>query len=631
MLAIYCRTSRESNDSTIEQQEQKGLEFALSKKLDFRVYKDEGKSGFKMDDETNPFSNRPAFTNLINDIKFGQITKVWVLEHSRLSRNQYASAFIFNVLEKHNITLYENDKELSLKDPQYQFMRQVLDAVSQYERNLIVNRTTRGLYNAIDNGRRGYANLFGYKKVGRDNSRHTIWEPVESELEKIRFAYKTFLDGGTVSSIVRHFNASESAPQLLKQVNEWSRILSHIEYTGYCLNVEGLEILHKFERFEIDNLSALKEQKYLVKSTSYTLELISVEEWIHCVERLHTSKVVRKNASDRSSRRASKDLCTGLMQCGRCGGKYYAYFYRYLDRFYPYYKHVRAIKSEDCQQHPKSLNVKKINEIYKIFYFYFYLVFDDTKSLVEESLREIRIKQTETKELTTAAEKQLAQYQKQAKKFTMALDGADDTGTIRVLAERISATEEKILKETEALAALKIEMEALNAKYSGTELQNVYYSVKDRIITFFESMNIEQQRNELLRVVKKSVLFGDYLTIDASGKLFIFDVAHYKEYKFDSKSYDDLIKDQVYFDNFLNLDTAQRFEAVLFNGRLLVDWDLDKKYKSEKMRTIVGDFFKELGVAIDLEPIDHVVSFLGVEKFMAFMAMRTVVAVNKET
>jgi DNA invertase Pin-like site-specific DNA recombinase len=623
MLAIYCRTSKESNDSTIEQQEQKGLEFALSKKFQFKVYKDEGKSGFKVEDETNPFSHRPAFTTLVNDIKTGQITRLWVWEHSRLSRNQYASAFIFNILEKHNVTLYENDKELSLKDPQYQFMRQILDAVSQYERNLIVDRTTRGLHNAISNGKRAYATFYGYKKVGRDNSLHTIWEPVESELEKIRFAYRTFLVGGTLSSIIRHLYAANSARELLNLTNKWSRILSHFEYTGYCLNMEGLDILHKYQKFEVDNLGALKEPKYMTKSVSYTTGLISVEDWIICAEKLHSNKTARRNVLDKSSRRASKDLCTGLIQCGLCRCKYYAYFVKYYDKSYLYYKHINTVGASVCPQKPKTLSVSKIDEIYKIFYFYFYLVFDDTKRLIEEGMREIRVQQAETKEHIASIEKQLVQFEKQTKKFSMALDNTDDVGVIQVLAGRMSAIEEKISKNTESLATLKIELEALNERYSGTELQNVYYSVKDRITNFFEKMNIEQQRGELLRVIKRSVIFGDNLVIEASTKLFIFDVSRYKTYKFDSESYDKLMKDEVYLDNFLNLDTSQRLEATLFHGKLLAEWDLDKKFKKEKMRTIIGDYLKSLSIPIDLEPIDHVVSFLDIEKFMAFMTDRT--------
>jgi hypothetical protein len=125
-------------------------------------------------------------------------------------------------------------------------------------------------------------------------------------------------------------------------------------------------------------------------------------------------------------------------------------------------------------------------------------------------------------------------------------------------------------------------------------------------------------------VIKRNVLFGKHLVIEAGAKLFVFDVSPNKMYKFDAGSYDKLMKDEVYLDNFLNLNTVQKLEAALYRDKPLADWDLNKTFKKEIMRTIIGDYFTELGIPVDLEPIDHVVSFLEVEKFMAFMLMRTV-------
>ena len=157
MLGIYCRTSRETEieNSTISQQRMIGIKFAEQNNFEYEIYEDEGKSGYKIsDDDSDPFNNRPDFTRLINDIKDKKIDKVWVWEHSRLSRNQYASAFIFKIFEKYKITLFENNKQFDMNDPQIKFTRQILDAVSEYERQLIVARTTRGLRKRIDEGKR---------------------------------------------------------------------------------------------------------------------------------------------------------------------------------------------------------------------------------------------------------------------------------------------------------------------------------------------------------------------------------------------------------------------------------------------------------------------------------------------
>jgi DNA invertase Pin-like site-specific DNA recombinase len=88
MLGVYCRTSiqQEIENSTISQQRTAGVTFAEEHKFEYEIYEDEGISGFKIsNDNQDPFNNRPAFTNLINDTKNKKIDKVWVWEHSRLS------------------------------------------------------------------------------------------------------------------------------------------------------------------------------------------------------------------------------------------------------------------------------------------------------------------------------------------------------------------------------------------------------------------------------------------------------------------------------------------------------------------------------------------------------------------
>lgn len=49
-LGIYCRTSiiPRSGESTIEQQYNYGIKFAKEHKMDYTIYKDDGKSGYKV-------------------------------------------------------------------------------------------------------------------------------------------------------------------------------------------------------------------------------------------------------------------------------------------------------------------------------------------------------------------------------------------------------------------------------------------------------------------------------------------------------------------------------------------------------------------------------------------------------
>jgi site-specific DNA recombinase len=235
MVGIYCRTSKDILDGTsIEQQREIGIQFCKLNSFEYQVYEDEGKSGFKLsDDEDDPFKNRPAFNKLINDIKKGTIDKLWVYEHSRISRNVTTSGIIFSLFEKYNVRVYEKNNELNLKDNTSEFLRNILDATSMYERNLIVERTTRGLYNAINKGLRAHRHFYGYEKIGKNISGRLIVKPVVSEIEKIKYAYNRYIEGSTLRQITYELIDTNQMSDKDKRnlATKWGRFLRHFDFT----------------------------------------------------------------------------------------------------------------------------------------------------------------------------------------------------------------------------------------------------------------------------------------------------------------------------------------------------------------------------------------------------------------
>jgi DNA invertase Pin-like site-specific DNA recombinase len=291
MLGIYCRTSSNSGteNSTIIQQRTAGIKFAQKHKFEYEIYEDEGISGFKIsDDEQNQFEKRPSFLNLINDIKNRKIDKVWVWEHSRLSRNQYASAFIFNIFEKFKIILFENDKEFNLNDPQTKAMRGLLNVIAEYERELIVSRMKRGKDKTINEGKRSHFKLYGYDKGGKDEHGHRVWIPVESELNNYKYAVKRYMEGATLLKISYElYNMNKVDKKvLINYSSRLGKILRKYQYSGYQLTIEGFEIYKRFRNNEIESVKVLLNRKYWVKSVPFPEELISIEDWVKIVEKL---------------------------------------------------------------------------------------------------------------------------------------------------------------------------------------------------------------------------------------------------------------------------------------------------------------------------------------------------------
>jgi DNA invertase Pin-like site-specific DNA recombinase len=626
MLGIYVRTSKEDTENSIEQQKKAGIAFAKNKKMVFEIYEDEGKSGYKIEDDDDLFKNRPAFTKLLADIKNKKIDTVWVLEHSRLSRNQYASAIIFRNFEKNGIKVFVKDSLYDLKDKNAKLMRGILDAMAEYERELIVTRTTRGSHDRINRGERSFGKLYGYEKTGVNEKGHQIIEKVDSEIENIKYGYKRILEGATLRQLTLELYRKKSfgKSEALRLSRYWYKILRHFSYTGFELNLEGLAIKKQFDDFQIDSLKMLNDEKYYTRSKNYTEKIVSIEKWIKAVERL---RINRKMRNESNNKKASKGLATGILICGECGQKYYSYIHDNKKGekcySYNYYKHYMAMnrKIHDCHQ-KGSFNSPGIDEIMKIFYFYNYVMFDRTTERNRQTLLKIKQEQMGTKEEITACEKEIVQIEKNIKKFNTALEKTDDIETMKIFAKHISGDEEKLGKAREKLVELKIAMEQLNIKYAGTEEENMYYNVKDRIHDFFEKLNVEEQRNELIKTIKKCVVMGTHIIIDSGANIFIFNTEN--KYAFDSSLLKKLDDDTYFKINFLGQNTGDGIMAENNKERLLELLNTDdniRKFGNVIMRPIalnsveidlkpyVRDIFRENDIIYDLEGKDTAVFF----------------------
>ncbi|EMB20718.1 hypothetical protein HMPREF9723_02178 [Treponema denticola OTK] len=570
MLAIYARTSTDkAENSTIEQQVKAGIEFASKNNMNPKVFQDKGVSGYKIeeDENKNPFENRPAFTQMIEDIKKGTIDAVWVWEHSRISRNQYASAYIFNIFSKYKIRLYEKDKEYDLNDPNTQLLRTMLDAVAQYERQLIVKRTTRGLHNAIDNGKRSYPSLLGYRKTIKNSKGNYIWEPVESELLQVKNWFTRYKNGESLKNIVFSQNSNENkASHILKRTTHLSRTLQHYVYTGYSLNTKGLDYLKKFDNFEIDNLQMLHNPDYWVKSIPYSLEIINREDWIEVKERL---RIYKEKHKKNTNRRAEKSIGTGLITCGYCGAKFFYQVQAHKRKkglvLYPYYFHMSCL-DRTCLQSPKSVSQDKIDTIFKIFVLYSTITSDSKSKFLKERLFQEDIEVKAIKEKVKILKRDHQKTETQISKFKTALETTEDVGAITVLAKQIDNTETTLTEIKNSIISGEAELQERQEAMNKTRSQLMHYSICDLLTQFFEKWNIEEQRNHLLKIVDNAVITGTTLNIKSGEYTYIFDTN--KKYEFPTVVYNEMLKEakeDIDYSSFFRNKPDDHFERRMWS------------------------------------------------------------------
>jgi hypothetical protein len=508
-----------------------------------------------------------------------------------------------------------------LNDPQLKFTRQVLDAVSEYERQLIVARTTRGIRKLINDGRRWHFKLYGYEKDGKDEKGYTKWVPVESELNYYRYALKRYMEGASLMKIYCElYNINNlDKDKFARHSSRLGRILRKYQYTGYQLTIEGFEIYKQYRNNEINSLQILLDKnKYWIKSAHYPVELISIEDWVKIVERLqiHTTKL--KNSRKDRLLRASKDIATGLIQCGDCGARFYykeqkpGKYITGEPKIYYSYCHFPRMNGYICNQKPKSFKLDNINELFKIFYFYFYLVFDNKEELIKESQRNIKHLQTKMKETIVKSEKEISIIEKRLIKFRNTLDDSpDEKDIIRALSKQIDTNETRLNELNIELSKLKIDYEIQNEKFNQTLLEMTYYDVKEKILDWFYKLNIEEQRNELIRIIKACKILGHYLILDTGKIVFLFDI--FKKEVFDMKLLDNLNKDQIYKEHFIEL--KHKKEARKLNDKLIhnVNLNRDKEIRMRMFQYLI----KEYNITYDISEHTNLVSFVPLTGIMS--------------
>jgi len=606
ICGIYVRTSVETDGTSIEQQTELGIKFCNAQGFQYQVYEDVGKSGYKIDDENDPFKNRPAMAQLIDNIEKNVIDIVWVWEYSRLSRNQYAWYVLRKIFERNKIKIYEKDKLFTFDDPQSQMIQGILTQIAEYERHLITDRTTRGIRKTINSGIRSYHKTYGYKQTGK-NGRFIIWKPVQSEIENIKLAYSNFLSGRPINSIVKELHQNETEPRMKVLLKVYRNILSRFDYTGFSLTIEGAELCNKYKNLEIDSLSFLNEQedgkpKYYVPSINYPVQIVSIENWMVSVGKLIENKKVFRNYK----RMANSDIFTGIINCPYCGLFYYAH--TDARNTYHYYTHI---PSKKCLQRPKSARREKINNLVEVFYFYYYLVYEDTNEFLKESRTLANLNTAKIKEKISSIQSESKKIEKQIDNFQSVYLDSPDKELLKLTLTKEAELKIKLDLNNKNVLQLKSELSQLDAEFKRDLKLLTYQNIKKLIISFFEKLNIEDKRTALIKIIKKCQLFGNYFLIDTGKLLFIFNVK--EEYIVTDELYEQFKKGDHFKINFLV--SSKSAENVSSNVKIVSNFLVREtgqvvyRYEIKKSGELIKRTFAEKNIKYDLTGIESIISF----------------------
>ena len=261
VVGLYPRVSTEDqfrNGHSLDEQKERMLKLCDYKNYEvYKVYEDAGISAKNM--------NRPAFQEMIQDIKDGRINKIIVYKLDRLTRSIKDLEEICTFLEDNNCSLESMCEDINTSTANGKFFIRMLTILAQLEIERTSERTKFGMVGAVKKGHFVGRPPIGYDKVDKK----LVINDIESEV--IRRIFDLYIKGIAANAITKLLNEEKALnrkwiPTLV------DRILSNEIYIGNYVHRKTVsdEESQKFVGVapaiieeEVFNIAQIQKQKNL--------------------------------------------------------------------------------------------------------------------------------------------------------------------------------------------------------------------------------------------------------------------------------------------------------------------------------------------------------------------------------
>ena len=195
--AIYCRVSTADQSSGLDSQRRAMIDFCERQGVtDYEIFADEGISGAK--------ESRPSLNKMMEEVQKGTISHVAVYSFSRFARSTTHLLRALESFQKLNCEFISLTEQIQTNSPMGKAFFTVIAAISQLERELIVERVKNGLKAARARG----------KHIGRKKLRDS---------DMIRKLRKAGLTYRAIATIARCSHGSVHAELLAQKKEELLR------------------------------------------------------------------------------------------------------------------------------------------------------------------------------------------------------------------------------------------------------------------------------------------------------------------------------------------------------------------------------------------------------------------------
>ena len=261
VVGLYPRVSTEDqfrNGHSLGEQKERMLKLCDYKNYEvYKVYEDAGISAKDM--------NRPAFQEMIQDIKDGKINKIIVHKLDRLTRSIKDLEEICTFLEENNCSLESMCEDINTSTANGKFFIRMLTILAQLEIERTSERTKFGMIGAVKKG-----HFVGRAPIGYDKQdKKLVINDIESEV--IRRIFDLYIKGMAANAITKLLNEEKALnrkwiPTLV------DRILSNEIYIGNYVHRKTISV-EESQTFigvapaiieeEVFNIAQVQKQKNL--------------------------------------------------------------------------------------------------------------------------------------------------------------------------------------------------------------------------------------------------------------------------------------------------------------------------------------------------------------------------------
>jgi site-specific DNA recombinase len=305
IAGVYIRVSTEDQARegfSLGEQEEKLLQLCKFKGYEvFKIYKDAGISAKDME-------HRPAFQEMLSDMKKGKINYIVAYKLDRVTRSVRDLEELISLLEQYNCYLVCDRDDVNTSSANGKFFVRMLTVLSQLEIEIVSERTKFGLNGAIKSSHLPGIVPLGYKKD--ENKKTIIDETTKPIIERI---FKMYLEGKSFQQISNIFNEEKVLHPKPWKDTTIQKIIDNKIYMG------------DYEQYK---RIAKKEKKEPIIYMNVVEPIISRAMWEECQHQKEKNQ--RTYTRDRVYMFFQKikcPTCDRIMKCKGSGGKKKKYMY----------------------------------------------------------------------------------------------------------------------------------------------------------------------------------------------------------------------------------------------------------------------------------------------------------------